>query len=238
MLLEDYQVLLTLEEHEKFIEEFEELNEAFFKINSEDFGFSAVLEGAVDEAEWKNYFNHKVFNTSLNLRYVKKYYNKFDGKDIQSLEAKRNIGDTENHIWFDYECESLLIRFISLLDVIYQIINVKYSLHVKQKLGFGRNVCSALKEKNNVLSEYLIEHYEDDRNKEIITYRNNYAHNRSPLMRYNTSEEHSHEGFTSYSFKVKDYTKPAEMMRAIEEYLTWLIELVRVVKTHILIENG
>lgn len=230
--LDEYQILLSQDEIDR-------LNEATIQFDDKlviakpTFNnlINDMLTGVFHVKEQLNEYNFKIINLDTNYKYLYAYYEKTKGIDIYQNLENENI--TEYHLWFRYECESLLSRLMGLVDAIHHILKIQYELKATAGPGFNQKVLNELKSKKVELYIFIEHHLKDERFKKIRKMRNDIIHNQSPLITRSmleTDENHR-------SFRMKDahgYITPKEMIDFIKEYRDWLEEFTIELRKYIL----
>lgn len=208
-------------EWEEFYQFFEE---QFPNINFEDiiYKFNILKVNTKREMEfnhWKNEFNWKILNISVNYMHVLHYYNKGIPDDKYENLKGDNLGI---HYWFAYHVEGLLSRIIGAFDALYHILNANYQLGVRSGLGFNKEVVKKVKSHNNELHKFMEKLNKDTRYKEVVKLRNDFIHNNAPTNLSSGISEAN--GVTTFSKGT--YTTSTELIDIINKSLLYLQECV------------
>lgn len=221
----DCQILLTKEDVTKYYDKLIDFSNAFNideKLEEKEiYSLFDIMKQVAPINHWLNEYNLKLMALNVNHAYVNAYYEKLHGVDI--FEEENSLIEDNYYFWFNYECESLLVRLNGLIDMFCKIVNEKFSLNLPSSLELNKEVGKELKKKGNKFGDFLINHAKDNRFNNLRNLRNEFTHSQSPLTPKSSIKKE--DTMLIMTNKV-EYTKPNEIMSCIVNFIKWYEELI------------
>ena len=208
-------------------EEWEKFNHFFdgqfptihFEDIESKFNLFNATKSEIEFNHWKNEFNWKILNISVNYMHVLHYYNQGIPDDKYENLKGEKLGV---HYWFSYHVEGLLSRIIGAFDLLFQILNSRYQLNVNKGIKFNQEVVRKLRGRNDVLHKFMKNIRYDKRYTRASKLRNDFIHNNAPTnLSAGISEVN---GIVTYSKGT--YTTSTELKDIVYNVLLYLQECV------------